>query len=130
MSAKSEWARYRLGSMPSDEKEQRTLEAMRRGEPLIYAGRISVEDLLGEPDLLRKHGNGYVPGDIKSGAGEEGASLQSPACALRRHLKPPRIVCGEACLWWDIHGEEVPYDFTAARGSKMRETLWESIRKR
>src|SRR5690349_6914338 len=35
------------------EKEQRTLEAMQRGEPLIYGGRISADDLLGEPDLLR-----------------------------------------------------------------------------
>src|SRR4051794_38789521 len=35
------------------EKERRTLEAMTRNEALIYAGRISNGDLLGEPDLLR-----------------------------------------------------------------------------
>ena len=55
------------------EKERLTLEAMERGEPLIYGGRITSGDLLGEPDLLRKAGNGYLPGDIKSGAGEEGS---------------------------------------------------------
>jgi hypothetical protein len=27
---------------------------------------------LGDPDLLRRDGAGYVPGDIKSGRGEEG----------------------------------------------------------
>lgn len=30
------------------------------------------EQILGEPDLLRWTGEGYIPGDIKSGAGEEG----------------------------------------------------------
>jgi hypothetical protein len=52
------------------EKERLTLAAMDRGESLIYSGRISNDDLLGEPDLLRKEGKGYVAGDIKSGAGK------------------------------------------------------------
>jgi uncharacterized protein len=34
------------------EKEQLTLAAMDRGESIIYSGRISSDDLLGEPDLL------------------------------------------------------------------------------
>jgi len=46
---------------------------MQRGEELIYGGRISHEDLLGDPDLLRKDGEGYIAGDIKSGAGLEGS---------------------------------------------------------
>lgn len=54
------------------EKEARTLTAMEQGEPLIYSGRISADGLLGIPDLLRKEPGGYVAGDIKSGAGEEG----------------------------------------------------------
>jgi hypothetical protein len=54
------------------EKEQKTLEAMRSGVPLIYGGRLAADDLLGDPDLLRREGPGYVPGDIKSGRGEEG----------------------------------------------------------
>jgi hypothetical protein len=36
-----------------------------------------VDDLLGMPDLLRKEMGGYVPGDIKSGAGEEGGGEDS-----------------------------------------------------
>jgi len=60
-----------LSPYAGDEKERRTLESMDRGEPLIYGGRISAGELLGDPDLLRKEGDGYVAGDIKSGAGEE-----------------------------------------------------------
>jgi hypothetical protein len=51
------------------QRERLTLEAMARGDPLIYSGYISAEDLLGMPDLLRKEIGGYVPGDIKSGRG-------------------------------------------------------------
>jgi predicted RecB family nuclease len=54
------------------EKERKTLEAMRAGAPLIYGGRLAADDLLGDPDLLRHDGAGYIPGDIKSGRGEEG----------------------------------------------------------
>jgi predicted RecB family nuclease len=54
------------------EKERKTLEAMRSGAPLIYGGRLAADDLLGDPDLLRREGDGYVPGDIKSGRGGRG----------------------------------------------------------
>src|ERR1051325_1951859 len=36
------------------DRERLTLEAMGRGDPLIYGGRICANDLLGVPDLLRK----------------------------------------------------------------------------
>ena len=61
-----------LSEFKGEEKERLTLEAMRRGDALIYGGRISADDLIGIPDLLRKEVGGYIPGDIKSGAGEEG----------------------------------------------------------
>ena len=51
-----------------EEKEIKTLEAIENKEPLIYRGRISAGDLLGEPDLLRLEEDGYVAGDIKSGS--------------------------------------------------------------
>ena len=41
-----------LSAVPLDEREAATLDAMARKEPLIYRGRISADDLLGEPDLL------------------------------------------------------------------------------
>ena len=58
-----------LSIYAGDEKERLTLEAMQRGEPLIYSGRIQEHGFLGDPDLLRKETGGYVAGDIKSGAG-------------------------------------------------------------
>jgi hypothetical protein len=45
---------------------------MRAGADLIYGGRLSAGDLLGIPDLLRREEAGYIPGDIKSGRGDEG----------------------------------------------------------
>jgi PD-(D/E)XK nuclease superfamily protein len=66
-----------LSHYEAEERERLTLEAMERGEPLIYSGRICADDLIGIPDLLRKEVGGYVPGDIKSGAGEEGGGDDS-----------------------------------------------------
>ena len=42
--------------MSRDEKERATREAMARRDALIYGGRLSVDKLLGEPDLLRREG--------------------------------------------------------------------------
>jgi len=55
-----------------EEREAKTREVMDAGAPLIYSARLSHGDLLGEPDLLRKEGDGYIAGDIKSGVGYEG----------------------------------------------------------
>jgi len=66
-----------LRDVPREQREVLTLRAMQEGELLIYGGRISHGRLLGEPDLLRRTGSGYIPGDIKSGAGVEGANEDS-----------------------------------------------------
>ena len=42
-----------LSGLKGDAKEAATREAIARHEPLIYSGRLSVHELLGEPDLLR-----------------------------------------------------------------------------
>jgi hypothetical protein len=63
-----------LSHYAGDEKARQTIAAMDRGEPVIYGARIQAGDLLGDPDLLRHENGGYVAGDIKSGAGEEGGS--------------------------------------------------------
>ncbi|MDA7988207.1 MAG: hypothetical protein MPK03_00930 [Alphaproteobacteria bacterium] len=46
-----------LSACEGEEKERQTLEAMRRGEPLIYSARIAADNLLGNPDLLRREGD-------------------------------------------------------------------------
>jgi predicted RecB family nuclease len=127
-----------LSAHAGEEKERLTLEAMQRGEPLIYSGRIQEPGLLGGPDLLRKEIGGYVAGDIKSGAGEEDPE-DDPSPKLhyavqlalytdileRKGLSP-----GRRAFIWDIHGQEVPYDFTQLYGKRNPSTLWQDYEER
>jgi predicted RecB family nuclease len=112
------------------ERERLTLQAMGRGDPLIYGGRIRADDLLGDPDLLRKEPGGYVPGDIKSGRGKQGGGEESDgkpklhyAVQLALYvdiLERLKLSAGRRGFVWDIHGDEVAYDF-----SKLPvESLW------
>jgi len=122
-----------LSGFAGEEKEKQTTEAIRRGETLIYNGRISHEDLLGEPDLLRREGDGYIAGDIKSGAGEEGGDddpkpKKHYAVQLALYteiLERKRVSAGRRAFVWDIHGEEVPYDFSVSYGVRNPRTLWD-----
>jgi predicted RecB family nuclease len=112
------------------ERERLTLQAMGRGDPLIYGGRVRADDLLGDPDLLRKGPGGYVPGDIKSGRGKEGGGEEGDgkpklhyAVQLALYvdiLERLKLSAGRRGFVWDIHGDEVAYDF-----SKLPvEALW------
>ena len=122
-----------LSGFQGDEKESRTRKAMEQGEPLIYSGRLSVDDLLGEPDLLRKEEHGYVAGDIKSGSGEEGddehAKLKkSYAVQLGLYTDILERLKSSPGRWgfiWDIHGKEVRYDFWRPQSSRTPQTWWE-----
>jgi predicted RecB family nuclease len=121
-----------LSNYHGDEKERLTTEAIERGEPLIYGGRIRADDLLGEPDLLRRDGTGYIAGDIKSGAGLGGSEdLSTPkahyAAQLSLYvdiLERKGWSAGRVPFVWDIHGEKVPYDLDAQFGTKNPTTLW------
>ena len=116
------------------EKERRTAEAMARGEPLIYSGSIQADDLLGVPDLLRRDGAGYVPGDIKSGAGLEGPEDDKKpkdryGVQLALYvdvLERKNSSAGRRGFIWDVHGEEVPYDLLAPLGERTTRTLWDT----
>lgn len=124
-----------LSQMGSDEQERLTLEAMQRGEPLIYSGRISADDLLGVPDILRFEGTGYVPIDIKSGRGEEGGGDDEDgkpklhyAVQLALYvdvLERLGMSSGRRGLILDSRGREVTYDLAAARGVRKAESLWD-----
>jgi predicted RecB family nuclease len=117
------------------EKERKTLEAMRAGAPLIYGGRLAADDLLGDPDLLRREGTGYVPGDIKSGRGEEGGDDDNEgkpklhyAVQLALYvdlLEQLKFSAGRWGFVWDIHRTEVIYDLTEPRGPKIPTSLWD-----
>lgn len=111
------------------DRERLTLEAMARGEPLIYGGRIHADDLLGMPDLLRKETGGYVPGDIKSGRGEEGGGDEHDGKPKLHYAVQLALYvailerldrsAGRRAFVWDIHGDEVAYDFTTLPGQGL-----------
>lgn len=124
-----------LSTFSGDRKERLTLEAMDRGEPLIYGGRISADGLLGDPDLLRKEANGYVAGDIKSGSGEEAGSDDDDKKPKKHYavqlalytdiLEQLGRSAARRAFVWDVHGDEVPYDFTALYGKRDPRRLWD-----
>jgi predicted RecB family nuclease len=123
-----------LSALAGEAKEVATRKAMDAGTPLIYSGRISSGDLLGEPDLLRREGSGYVAGDIKSGAGEEGGSEEGEGKPKKHYavqlalytqiLEELGLSARRVAFVWDIHGDEIAYDFMAPIGAKAVRTLW------
>jgi predicted RecB family nuclease len=129
-----------LSGAPAEEKERLTTEAMSRGEPLIYGGRISADGLVGVPDLLRREGAGYTPIDIKSGRGKEGGGSDEGdddepgkpklhyAVQLALYvdvLERLRISAGRRGVILDVRGKEVPYELDNARGPRKAESLWD-----
>ena len=60
----------KLSPYAGDEKGRRKFEAMQGREALIYSARITADELLGDPDLLRCERVGYVARDIKTNPGE------------------------------------------------------------
>ena len=119
----------------AEEKERLTSEAMKRGDSLIYGGRIRAGNLLGEPDLIRKESRGYVAGDIKSGAGFEGMSEERDGKPKKHYavqlglytdiLDRLGFSAGHIPFIWDIHGEEVIYELDAPMGKRKPTSLWE-----
>jgi predicted RecB family nuclease len=123
-----------LSALEGEEKERQTREAIRSKAPLIHGGRIRAGNLLGEPDILRWDDRmGYVAGDIKSGAGEEGDDdtgkpKKHYAVQLALYtdiLEALGITKGRLPFIWDVHGNEVTYDLNAPQGPRTPQTLWE-----
>jgi predicted RecB family nuclease len=121
-----------LSIYAGDEKERLTTEAINDSVELIYGGRIQSENLLGDPDLLRKEANGYVAGDIKSGAGVEG---DNDGGKLKKHyavqvalytdiLERKGVSSRRAPFIWDIHHQEVVYDLDEMQGQRNPMSMW------
>ena len=126
-----------LSGFAGDEKERQTRTAIARADALIYSGRLTVDELLGEPDLLRREGAGYVAIDIKSGAGREGADEEA---AEEGKLKKPYgvqlalytdilirlgVAAGRYGYIWDVHGRETRYELDRPLGPRSP-CMWES----
>ena len=132
-----------LSALTGPEKEAATRAAIQRGDTLIYSGRLSVDELLGEPDLLRREGGGYAAIDIKSGSAQEGGgegddpngTLDHQHGKLKKHygvqialytdiLHRIGHAAGRYGYIWDIHGEEVRYDLDSPLGPRSP-SMWE-----
>jgi predicted RecB family nuclease len=111
---------------------------MQNGEPLIYQGVLMYEDLLGIPDLLKKQSDGtYMPIEIKSGAGYEGADEEDGdegkpkkhyAVQLALYLEllhKLNFSHEQRALILDIHGNEVAYNLDESMGARSKATFWE-----
>jgi predicted RecB family nuclease len=127
-----------LSALSGEAKEAATREAIARREPLIYSGRLSVHELLGEPDLLRQEQGGYVAIDIKSGAGRESADGEDEGRLRRPYgvqlalytdiLEQMGLSAGRYGYIWDVQGVETRYDLMAALGPRSA-SLWETYLK-
>ena len=126
-----------LSQVPVEQREAATRAAMARGEPLIYRGRLSVDDLLGEPDLLELQSNGgYVPGAIKSGSGLEGGDDDTEGRIKRNYAVQlghfsnilERLALGDGShLTFVVDGEasRVPYDLDQPQGVRNLQTWYD-----
>lgn len=124
-----------LSQLSSDEKAAATLQAMDAGAEMIYAGRIEYDDMVGEPDLLRKTPEGYVAGDIKSGRGMEGGDEDEGKPKLHYAMQLAhyanileRIGRGNGKregFIIDRDGNEIAYDLDLPVWGREKRTSWD-----
>jgi len=124
-----------LSRISYDSRAIETINAMRRGESLIYGGRIEAGDMVGVPDLLERRGNGYMPGDIKSGSGIEGDDEDGK---LKRHyaFQLAHYVHILASMGFgdgtydafviDRHVRRIPYVLSEPQGVRNTQSWWDS----
>jgi uncharacterized protein len=131
-----------LSTLTGDEKECATRAAIARGDALIYNGRLTEGELLGQPDLLRRESISpagqalYVAIDIKSGAGEEGGGEDDEAEGKLKRTYGVQIAlytdiliqmgvsAARYAFIWDVHGSEVRYDLDAPLGPRTPDSVW------
>ena len=127
-----------LKAFDAANRERETLAATARHERLIYGGRLTTGDSVGEPDLLEWTDQGYVPGDIKSGAGiegdENGGKLKKHYAFQRAHYVAILEQLGlgrqdRTAYVVDREGKRVPYALMDPQGVRNTETWWDSYQK-
>ena len=121
-----------------EERFEKTISAIRNETPLIYQGVLKFENYLGIPDLLKRMPDGkYVPVDIKSSRGVEGADEEfeeegkpKPHYAVQlcfyiellKKLELPNTGTGKII---DIHKNEIEYNLNTSKGKRNKMTWWE-----
>lgn len=125
-----------LSGLGAEARAAATLEAMAAGAELIHGGRIAADDLLGDPDLLVRRGDGYLAADIKSGRADEDGDEDAGSGRPKIHyavqvalytdvLERLDLSSGRLPEIWDVRGDRVPYDLDAPRGPKTPSSLWD-----
>lgn len=126
-----------ISVFPFADREKETRAAIARGEKLIYQGCLRSGDLIGMPDLLERKGQGYIPGDIKSGAGLEGdetdGKLKKHYAAQLAHyaniLEQEGLGAGHETFIIDKSGSRVPYMLDEPQGKRNAETWWNAYQR-
>jgi predicted RecB family nuclease len=102
-----------LRGLPGPAREVLTANAMNGGDRLILGGRVRHGDLLGDPDLLRREGTVWWPGDVKSGdAFEDGRPKRAYAAQVSHYaliLARSGLGDGHRAFILDRTGEERAY---------------------
>ncbi len=121
-----------------DERFEKTIQAMKDGVPLIYQGVLRKDNLLGIPDLLRRDDDGrYIPIDIKSGMGYEGADGNGgKEPKLKKHYGVQLALYSDLArklgfennregIVLDVKGNEVEYNLDDKMTARDPMTFWE-----
>jgi len=121
-----------------EDRFAKTIEAMEAKTPFIYQGVLMVDNIVGIPDLLKLNSdNTYVPIDIKSGMGTEGAKESAG-----KEGKPKEHYAVQLALYcdalnrlgfankrqgiiFDINGDQVLYNLDNSIGKIKKITFWE-----
>ena len=128
-----------LSGVPREERSARTLEAMKSKVQYIYQGCLEVDELFGKPDLLElQPGGEYVPIDIKSGMGFDGADSEDgeDEPKLKKDYAVQLGLYVDALIRLgflkrnmgkilDSRGMTVDYDLSQPRGAKTPQTWWD-----
>lgn len=111
-----------LRDVPRPERLAATAAALSSGAETILGARIAADDLLGEPDILRRRDAGWIGGDVKSGSAfeQDGETPRREYAAQVAHyavvLERLGLGDGNAAIVIGRDGAETIYDLRARRG--------------
>jgi predicted RecB family nuclease len=121
-----------------EERIKKTKEALDNKTPLVYQGVLRYNNMFGVPDLIKLMPDGqYIPIDIKSGMGFEGASDEDDSDGRpKKHYAVQLALYSELleCLGYnnkksgqviDIRCKAVEYDLSLQVNSKDKRSFWE-----
>jgi len=119
-----------------EERFEKTKKALQNNVPLIYQGVLIKDDLMGIPDLLEITSNGkYIPIDIKSGMGVEGAGDEEGGKLKDHYAVQLALYCDvlsnlgfkndKQGIILDIKGNRVLYDLNLTIGKIKNITYWQ-----